>query len=64
MKDFRTETRAALQIIQTEQQSTREEMTQRFKEVKHTLSHLESDIIYTFQKTAEHELKLNRIKNL
>ncbi|WP_430298749.1 hypothetical protein [Schinkia azotoformans] len=63
LKEFRTETRTSLQIIHTGQQGTREEMTQRFKEVKHSLSHLESDITLTFQKTVQNELELNRIKN-
>lgn len=62
LKEFRTETKIVLQIIQTSQQGTREEITQRFKEVKHSLSHLESDISFTFQKTAQNELELNRIK--
>lgn len=63
LKEFRTETKTSLKVIQTGQQGTREEMTQRFKEVKHTLNSLESDIALTFQKTAQQELELNRIKN-
>ncbi|MFZ2464641.1 MAG: hypothetical protein WAW77_13690 [Caldibacillus thermoamylovorans] len=63
LKEFRTETKTSLKVIQTGQQGTREEMTQRFKEVKHTLNRLESDIALTFQKTAQQELELNRIKN-
>jgi len=63
LKEFRTETKTSLKVIQTGQQGTREEMTQRFKEVKHTLNHLESDIALIFQKTAQQEIELNRIKN-
>lgn len=60
LKEFRTETKTSLKVIQTGQQGTREEMTQRFKD---TLNRLESDIALTFQKTAQQELELNRIKN-
>lgn len=60
LKEFRTETKTSLKVIQTGQQGTREEMTQRFKD---TLNRLESDIALTFQKTTQQELELNRIKN-
>ncbi len=63
LKDFRSETKTALQVIQTGQQRTREEMTQRFKETKSSLDRLESDIEFTYQKTALHDLKFHRIEN-
>lgn len=62
LKDFRTETKTALQIIMTGQQGTRTELTQRFKEVQHTLGHLETDIAYNFQKTAQLDLEIYRLK--
>lgn len=64
MKDFRTETKISLQVIQTGQQGSREEMTQRFNETKKHLEHLEADIELTYQKTALHDLKFNRMENI
>ncbi|CAM3183484.1 hypothetical protein FITA111629_08555 [Filibacter tadaridae] len=63
LKEFRAETKTALQVIQSGQQGTRTEMTQRFNETKKGLERLESDIEFTYQKTAMHDLKLNRIEN-
>ncbi|MFS0574091.1 hypothetical protein AB1K83_00515 [Sporosarcina sp. 179-K 3D1 HS] len=63
LKDFRTETKTALQIIQTGQQGAREEMTQRFKETKSDLQVLKKDIEFTYQKTAMLELKFNRLES-
>lgn len=64
LKDFRTETKTALRIIQDGQRGTRQEMTQRFNEVKRSFNHLESDVALIYQKTAKQELEINRIKNL
>lgn len=63
LKDFRGETKTMLQVIQTGQQGTREEITQRFNETKKGLERLEADVEFTYQKTALHDLKFNRIKN-
>ena len=63
LKEFRAETKTALQVIQSGQQGTRAEMTQRFNETKKGLERLESDIEFTYKKTAMHDLKLNRIEN-
>ncbi|WP_186671142.1 hypothetical protein [Sporosarcina sp. BP05] len=63
LKEFRDETKTALQVIQIGQQGTRTEMTQRFNETNKGLDRLESDIEFTYQKTAMHDLKLNRIEN-
>ena len=38
LKDFRSETKTTLQLIQTGQQGTREAMTQRFNETKKSLA--------------------------
>lgn len=60
LKEFRLETRTSFQMIQTGQQGTLEEMTQRFKEVKQGMDSLQKDIELTYQKTALNELQLNR----
>lgn len=63
LKDFRTETTTSLQILQTDQKGMRAEITQRFKEPKKSLERLKSDLEFTYQKTAMHELKLHRIES-
>lgn len=63
LKEFRSETKTALQLIQSGQRGTREEMTQRFNETRDGFKRLEADFRYVNHKTADHELKFHRLES-
>lgn len=63
LKEFRSETKTALQLIQSGQRGTREEMTQRFNETREGFQRIEADLKFVNHKTADHELKFNRLES-
>ncbi|MCM3757359.1 hypothetical protein M3197_07640 [Sporosarcina aquimarina] len=63
LKEFRSETKTALQLIQNGQRGTREEMTQRFNETREGFQRIEADFKFVNHKTADHDLKFNRLEN-
>ncbi|MGN7409431.1 hypothetical protein [Sporosarcina sp. SAFN-010] len=63
LKEFPSETKTSLQLIQNGQRSTREEMTQRFNETREGFQRIEADFKFVNHKTADHELKFNRLEN-
>ncbi|MBD7908020.1 hypothetical protein [Sporosarcina gallistercoris] len=63
LKEFRAETKTALQVIQSGQQGTRQEMTQRFNETREGFKRMEADFTYVNHKTADHELKFHRLES-
>ncbi|MDW0110465.1 hypothetical protein [Sporosarcina aquimarina] len=63
LKEFRAETKTALQLLQTGQRGTREEMTQRFNETREGFKRLEADFTYVNHKTADHDLKFHRLES-
>jgi uncharacterized alpha-E superfamily protein len=62
VKEFRGEVQTDLKVIKGGQTGLRNELTDRFNEIKTSLRHIESDIEHTYLKTAQNELELRRLK--